>query len=222
MDKIYLGFAGKENLRLGESLILIKKTFDILRPLVFSLNEEKLYGYLSNAYLMYSLDKIEKLNSILYLSLDRKFYILETSNYTSKRANLLAMKNNVDGEYCINFKLFSFLSERLWPAIINAFINSLSRNDNYFYFQSKFPYLLNYYLFLHIFHLLKNECLYHINKLLYYHRCLKNVFLFFFANFLFLSYNHLTNSFPHIYCKIWWHIIMFFVSSSTLNGSCTI
>ena len=38
LDKIYLGFAGKENLRLGESLILIKKTFDILRPLVFSLN----------------------------------------------------------------------------------------------------------------------------------------------------------------------------------------
>lgn len=135
LDKIYLGFAGKENLRLGESLILIKKTFDILRPLVFSLNEEKLYGYLSNAYLMYSLDKIEKLNSILYLSLDRKFYILETSNYTSKRANLLAMKNSVDGEYCINLKLFSFLSERLWPAIIKAFINSLSRNDNYFYFQ---------------------------------------------------------------------------------------
>ena len=65
LDKIYLGFAEKENLRLGESLILIKKTFDILRPLVFSLNEEKLYGYLSNAYLMYSLDKIEKLNSIL-------------------------------------------------------------------------------------------------------------------------------------------------------------
>ena len=45
------------------------------------------------------------------------------------------MKNSVDGEYCINFKLFSFLSERLWPAIIKAFINSLSRNDNYFYFQ---------------------------------------------------------------------------------------
>ena len=135
LDKIYLGFAGKENLRLGESLILIKKTFDILRPLIFSINEEKLYGYLSNAYLMYSLDKIEKLNSILYLSLDRKFYILETSNYTSKRANLLASKNNVDGEYCINFKLFSFLSERFWPAITDAFINSLVRYDNYFYFE---------------------------------------------------------------------------------------
>ena len=39
MNKIYLGFAGKENLRLGESLVLMKKMCDILRSLNISMDE---------------------------------------------------------------------------------------------------------------------------------------------------------------------------------------
>ena len=48
LNKIYLGFAGKEKLRLGESLVLMKKMCDILRNLNISIDEEKLYEYLSN------------------------------------------------------------------------------------------------------------------------------------------------------------------------------
>lgn len=136
MNKIYLGFAGKEKLRLGESLVLMKKMCDILRNLNISIDEEKLYEYLSNAYFMYNMDSIGKLYSILQVLLNIKVCIFDTSSYNNvKSSNLIEEEKYEDGDYCINLKLFSFLSERLWPAIINAFINSLSRNDNYFYFQ---------------------------------------------------------------------------------------
>ena len=136
MNKIYLGFAGKEKLRLGESLVLMKKMCDILRNLNISIDEEKLYKYLSNAYFMYNMDSIGKLYSILQVLLNINVCVFDTSSYNNaKSSNLIEEEKYEDGEYCINLKLFSFLSERLWPAIINAFINSLSRNDNYFYFQ---------------------------------------------------------------------------------------
>lgn len=135
MDKIYLGFAGKENLRLGESLVLMKKMCDILRNLNISIDEEKLYEYLSNAYFMYNMDSIGKLYSILQVLLNINVCVFETSSYNNVKSSNLIEEKYEDDEYCINLKLFSFLSEKLWPAIINAYIDSLSRINKYFYFQ---------------------------------------------------------------------------------------
>lgn len=136
MNKIYLGFAGKENLRLGESLVLMKKMCDILRSLNISMDEEKLYKYLSNAYFMYNIDSIGKLYSILQFLLNINVCVFDTSSYNNvKSSNLIEEEKYEDGEYCINLKLFSFLSERLWPAIINAYIDSLSRINKCFYFR---------------------------------------------------------------------------------------
>lgn len=135
MNKIYLGFAGKENLRLGESLALMKKIYDILRNLNISMDEEKLYKYLSNAYFMYNIDSIGKLYSILQVLLNINVCVFDTSSYNNVKSSNLIEEKYEDGEYCINLKLFSFLSERLWPAIINAYIDSLSRINKYFYFQ---------------------------------------------------------------------------------------
>lgn len=136
MDKIYLGFAGKENLRLGESLGLMKKMCDILRKLNISIDEEKLYEYLSNAYFMYNIDSIGKLYSILQFLLNINVFVFDTSSYNNiKSSNLIEEEKYEDDEYCINLKLFSFLSEKLWPAITKAYIDSLSRIDKYFYFQ---------------------------------------------------------------------------------------
>ena len=136
MNKIYLGFAGKEKLRLGESLVLMKKMCDILRNLNISIDEEKLYKYLSNAYFMYNMDSIGKLYSILQVLLNINVCVFDTSSYNNvKSSNLIEEEKYEDGDYCINLKLFSFLSERLWPAIINAYIDSLSRINKYFYFR---------------------------------------------------------------------------------------
>lgn len=138
MNKIYLGFAGKEKLRLGESLVLMKKMCDILRNLNISIDEEKLYKYLSNAYFMYNIDSIGKLYSILQVLLNVNVYVFDTSSYNNvKSSNLIEEEKYEDGDYCINLKLFSFLSERLWPAIINAYIDSLSRINKYFYFRMR-------------------------------------------------------------------------------------
>lgn len=138
MNKIYLGFAGREKLRLGESLVLMKKMCDILRNLNISIDEEKLYEYLSNAYFMYNIDSIGKLYSILQVLLNIKVCIFDTSSYNNvKSSNLIEEEKYEDGDYCINLKLFSFLSERLWPAIINAYIDSLSRINKYFYFRMR-------------------------------------------------------------------------------------
>lgn len=136
MNKIYLGFAGKEKLRLGESLVLMKKMCDILRNLNISIDEEKLYKYLSNAYFMYNIDSIGKLYSILQVLPNINVCVFDTSSYNNvKSSNLI--EEYEDGDYCINLKLFSFFSERLWPAIINAYIDSLSRINKYFYFRMR-------------------------------------------------------------------------------------
>ena len=125
MNKIYLGFAGKEKLRLGESLVLMKKMCDILRNLNISIDED----------FMYNMDSIGKLYSILQVLLNINVCVFDTSSYNNVKSSNLIEEKYEDGDYCINLKLFSFLSERLWPAIINAYIDSLSRINKYFYFQ---------------------------------------------------------------------------------------
>lgn len=133
LEKIYLGFLGKEKFRLGEILMIIKQTYE--SNLFISISDEKLYEYLSKVFLMYNLEKVSDLFSILSISFEKNFYSFDEPFYIKERKKFLKYFNDKDMRYCINIKLFFFLSERLWPAITKAFINNLSKKINYFYFK---------------------------------------------------------------------------------------
>ena len=61
---------------------------------------------------MYNMDSIGKLYSILQVLLNINVCIFDTSSYNNvKSSNLIEEEKYEDGDYCINLKLFSFLSE---------------------------------------------------------------------------------------------------------------
>lgn len=128
-EKIYLGFAGKENIRLGESLFLVKRGYNIIRKQSDYINIDILYKYMSNAYTMYGIQNINQLMAIVTLSTNVMVcgFCGSECNEIRKELNKEDYNSNI-----IYLTTFKFFNERVWPKIIECYIKELSSKKDSF------------------------------------------------------------------------------------------
>lgn len=135
-EKIYLGFAGKENLRLGESLDLIDEFVYVLKEYLDPLPIEKLQEYMSNPYMMYSIKDINTLiNLFNYTTGTILLGIGQTTDYRKSK-----IEGQKEEEYIISFSTFKFFSEKIWNEILESFIKNIKQNKDSFILRLRFPF----------------------------------------------------------------------------------
>lgn len=123
-EKIYLGFAGKNNMRMGQSLVILNKFFDIIKQYRDFIPTEKLEEFISNPYIMYNIKNIDVLNNIFNYCTSSMLFAQTTNNVKDK----LDMQK--EEEYIISFTTFNFLSEKVWPKVTQNFIKNMNKKDN--------------------------------------------------------------------------------------------
>lgn len=138
-EKIYLGFAGKENLRLGESLIFVKRIYDIISNQNECINTDILYKYMSNVYTMYNIQNINQLMAIVTLSTNVMICGFSTSEYNEVRKML--NKEDYDGNL-VYLSTFKFFNEKVWPKIIESYMKELPFKNNSFILGITMPFSL--------------------------------------------------------------------------------
>lgn len=138
-EKIYLGFAGKENLRLGESLIFVKRSYDIISNQNECINTDFLYKYMSNVYTMYNIQNINQLMSIVTLSTKVMICGFSTSEYNEVRKML--NKEDYDRNL-VYLSTFKFFNEKVWPRIIESYMKELPYKNNSFILVITMPFSL--------------------------------------------------------------------------------
>lgn len=138
-EKIYLGFAGKENLRLGESLIFVKRSYDVISNQNKCINTDILYKYMSNVYTMYNIQNINQLMAIVTLSTNVMICGFSTSEYNEVRKML--NKEDYDGNL-VYLSTFKFFNEKVWPRIIESYMKELPYKNNSFILGIAMPFSL--------------------------------------------------------------------------------
>ena len=133
-EKIYLGFSGKENIRMGESLVLIGKFVYVIKQYMNFVPTEKLEEYISNPYIMYNIKDIKMLTNLFnYTTGTMLFGELANDN----RKNILSFEK--ENDYIISLATFKFLSEKVWPEIAKGFIQNIAKTQNYFTLRLNIP-----------------------------------------------------------------------------------
>lgn len=133
-EKIYLGFAGKENLRLGESLAMIDKFVFVIKQYMEPVPIEKLEKYISNPYIMYNIKDINMLINVFNYSTGT---ILVGGVTNTNRKSKLDIQKETD--YIISLVSFKFFSEKVWPRVVENFIKNIQHNKNCFILRLNFP-----------------------------------------------------------------------------------
>lgn len=123
-EKIYLGFAGKYNMRMVQSLTILNKFFEVIKQYRSSIPTEKLEEYISNPYIMYNIKDIDVLSNIFNYCTSSMLF---TQTMNSVKDKLDMQKEE---EYIISFTTFNFLSEKVWPKVTQNFIKNINQKDN--------------------------------------------------------------------------------------------
>lgn len=136
-EKIYLGFAGKYNLRIGESLSIITKFSNVVRQYMSEIKFDELQKYMSNAYLMYNIKDIKTLTNIFNYSTSTMIVgggvILDDGKRNTD------FDREKDSNYLISFETFNFINNTIWPKIANIFIMNVTKNFTHFKIRLNFP-----------------------------------------------------------------------------------
>lgn len=136
-EKIYLGFAGKYNIRLGESLKITNDCIGLMKNISGKIDFNKLEAKFSNIYIMYNINEFSKLSMLVSQCLNMQVICEPTVNY-DYRKNLLDTQK--DEDYIISFNIFNFLNEKVWPRIVSSFIDAIQKNKNSFILKLKIPF----------------------------------------------------------------------------------
>lgn len=122
-EMLHLGFNGKYNLRLGETLLLACSYVDAIEKSGNIINYGMLQNKLSNAYTMYCLENSTVLAGIVNMCTISNCFCI--GGYTDVEFRKKVIDNMKYEQYVVSFEMFSFLSEGLWPHIVESFFRGL-------------------------------------------------------------------------------------------------
>lgn len=136
-EMIYLGFNGKYNLRLGETLRFVNKYIFAIEKTGNKVKYELLEDKLSNAYTMYKLENTTILAQIINVCSVSNCYCMGACIDEEKRKKVL--DSFLDDKYTISFEMLSFLSEGLWPYIVKSYLRELKKEKGTFISRLTIP-----------------------------------------------------------------------------------
>lgn len=136
-EMIQLGFNGKYNLRLGETLRLVCNYIYAIEKTGNKLNYELLQKKLSNVYTVYRIENSTVLAGIVNMCAISNCFCV--GGYCDIEFRNKVIDNMDDDAYIISFELFSFLSEGLWPHIVKSFFKGLEIGKTQFVIRLTIP-----------------------------------------------------------------------------------
>ena len=136
-EMIHLGFTGKYNLRLGETLLFVCRYVNAIEKTGNKIDYELLQNKLSNAYIMYSLENSTVLAGIVNMCAISNCFCI--GGYSDIELRNKVIDSIDDESYVISFEMFSFLSDRLWPHIVKSFFRGLKIGKDKFVIRLTIP-----------------------------------------------------------------------------------
>lgn len=134
-EKIFLGFYGKENIRLGESLRALYYWKKAVNQII---GNKDINNIMSNAYAIYNIKNFRQLYNYISIKSKIKLFIYDIENNEDARNKIINFLN--DDIYIIDIKTFKFLNERIWPRIVSACNENIDKNkDNNFLLRINIP-----------------------------------------------------------------------------------
>lgn len=134
-EKIYLGFNGKENIRLGESLAVICQWKRAVNQIIGNID---INNIISNVYVIYNIKTCQQL--LNYISVKSNVCLLACDVKTDVEGRNILINSLDDDMYIISIKAFKFLNEKVWPKIVGAYSENINKNaSNNFLLKFNIP-----------------------------------------------------------------------------------